>query len=243
MGFQTTVATDIGFGVIGEIAFDGPTRALSARIDSSDPANNVVGRAFCFTAGTDGNLVNAGGDPTLFAGILANPKVYASVGTVSGGPLAATLAVPDNTQGEFLFMGEITVALAAAANVGDLVTFSTATGVIGSVAQTASFTGVIAVTTGILTVSALAAGGYLAPGTTLSGTGVPAGTRITSQLTGTAGSNGTYQTNIITAVASTAMTAGNGALAAGASNVFLPNAVVSRYATAAAGLAVIKLTN
>lgn len=72
--------------------------------------------------------------------------------------------------------------------------------------QAASFTGVIAVTTGILTASSVT--GTIAPGQNLTGTGVPAGTTITSQLSGTTGGAGTYQTSITTAVASTAMKSG-----------------------------------
>jgi hypothetical protein len=71
----------------------------------------------------------------------------------------------------------------------------------------ASFTGVIAVTTGILTASAVT--GTIAIGQTISGAGVPAGTVIVSQTGGTTGGAGTYQTNIVTAVSSTAMTSGN----------------------------------
>lgn len=71
----------------------------------------------------------------------------------------------------------------------------------------ASFTGVIAVTTGILTASAVT--GTIAVGQTILGSGVPAGTVVTSQIGGTPGGAGTYQTNIVTAVSSTAMTSGN----------------------------------
>ena len=73
----------------------------------------------------------------------------------------------------------------------------------GASVADASFTGVIAVTTGILTVSALT--GTVVPGQYLTGTNVPANTRVGTQLTGTAGSTGTYNTNIVTAVSSTAM--------------------------------------
>lgn len=71
----------------------------------------------------------------------------------------------------------------------------------------ASFTGVIAVTTGILTASSVT--GTIAVGQTIAGSGVPAGTIVTSQIGGTPGGAGTYQTNIVTAVSSTAMTSGN----------------------------------
>lgn len=69
--------------------------------------------------------------------------------------------------------------------------------------HTASFTASIATTT--LTVSAVASGSIL-PSMQISGTGVTAGTRIVRQITGTAGSTGTYEINISQTVASTAMT-------------------------------------
>lgn len=249
MGFQSTLNEDQGFGVIGEFAFDGPRRVQPITIDSEDEAaSNVVGRAFFFATPSDPAGPAVAGSPngeTVFAGILGMPKEYASRGTAAGGTLAATLTLANDEIGQFVQMGEIVVALPAAAAIGDLVTYDTADGTLGSVAARASFTGVIAVTTGILTVSALAAGGYLAAGASLAGTGVPVGTIITEQLTGTAGSNGTYQTNITTAVASTAMTASNNALASGAGYALVPNATVSRYVPDAVGaqLAVIRLTN
>jgi len=239
---QSTVKLNQGFGVIGELAFDGPNRTITATLDSADAADNVVGRAFFYVDSADDSIVQAGGE-SVFAGILGLPKTYASRGTDAGGTLAATLTLANGEQGEFVRMGEMIVTLPAAANVGDPVTYNTDNGALGAIAATAEFTGVIAVTTGVLTVSALAAGGYLAPGAVLSGTGVPGGTIITAQLTGTAGLAGTYQTNIVTAVASTAMTAPNSALAAGAGHEFVPNCAVGRLSNDASGLAVITLTN
>lgn len=61
----------------------------------------------------------------------------------------------------------------------------------------------IALTT--LTVSAMSSG-TLVPGMLLTGTGVTAGTRIVSQLTGTTGGAGTYQVSISQTVAATAIT-------------------------------------
>lgn len=241
MSFQSTVALDQGFGVVGELFTNSPVRAAPYTLDSADAVNNVIGRYFTVK---DQGIAQAGGAPTLpVAGILATPKAYSSQGTAVGGSLAPTLTLRNAEVCEIVSMGQINVTLPAAAQIGDKVTYNTTSGLLGSVAPVASFTGVIAVTTGVLTVSALAAGGYLAPGTEIKGTGVPAGTIITAQLTGTAGSNGTYQTNIITAVASTAMTADNGALAAGADNAFVPNALVTAYDTTGSGLAVITLTN
>jgi hypothetical protein len=69
--------------------------------------------------------------------------------------------------------------------------------------HTATFTGSIATTT--LTVSAISAGTIL-PGMVITGTGVTANTYIVTQLTGTAGSTGTYQVSISQTVSSTTIT-------------------------------------
>lgn len=81
-----------------------------------------------------------------------------------------------------------------------------------SIAADASFTGVIAAGTGILTASAVT--GSIQVGQYLNGTGVPANLFVVSQLTGPAGGAGTYQVNSIgPAVGSTAMTSSEGKLA------------------------------
>ena len=45
MGFQSSVALNQGFGVVGEIVFEGPTRAQPGVVKGT-AANIVVGRAF-----------------------------------------------------------------------------------------------------------------------------------------------------------------------------------------------------
>lgn len=127
MGFQTAVALNQGFGVVGEINFDGPTRGQTGVIKGT-AADLVVGRYFTIDA-ADG-LFQPGGTGAI-GGILANPKAYASIGTSAGGPLAPTLTVPAGTVGEFLVMGEVTVALPAAAAIGAALKYNTTTGVIG----------------------------------------------------------------------------------------------------------------
>ena len=238
MPFQSTVNIELGQGVVGDVSFESPLRSTPYVLVSGDAANNVVGRAFTITS----EGVAAAGGTGVFAGILANLKVYPLQGTVAG-TLTPTLALPNNATGELVTMGDMYVSLPAAAAIGDRVTYNTTTGALSSVARIASFTGVIAVTTGVLTVSALAAGGYVGLGQELTGAGVPAGTRITAQLSGTAGQAGTYQTNITTAVSSTAMTVQNSPLASGAGFAFVPEAVVSKFTVTAAGLANITLTN
>lgn len=88
-------------------------------------------------------------------------------------------------------------------------------------AADATFTGEIAANTGILTASSVTGtiltaadqDGVRGNGPNLSGTGVPANLFILSQLTGSAGAAGTYQTNYQgPAVASTSMTASQGHL-------------------------------
>jgi len=69
--------------------------------------------------------------------------------------------------------------------------------------RTAVFTASIATTT--MTVTAITSG-PIYPGMVITGTGVTAGTRIVSQLTGTDGSTGTYQVNVSQTVASTTIT-------------------------------------
>lgn len=206
--FQQVVNQTQAFGVVGEVFNNGPIRSAPATIVSSDPLQNIVGRAFTLTTGaiaapqpTDASIVQAGGTGT-FAGILVAPKTYASSGA-NGDPLAPTLQLANQTIGEFLTMGEILVNIPNPANIGDFVTYNTLTGSLDTVAPTVTFTGIIAVTTGILTASAVT--GEIYVGMPISGTGVPAGTIINGLGTGTGGA-GTYDTNIVTAVASTTMT-------------------------------------
>lgn len=140
MTFQTSVFNNIGFGVVGEGYLDGPTRAQPAKLDSTDPANNVVGRVF--TVADDGTasfetsadpkpITVAAGGTGAFAGILGNPKNYVLYGTAVGGTLASSLTLPDQTIVE-LFQEHpgLIVAVPAACAVGDWVYWTNATGVI-----------------------------------------------------------------------------------------------------------------
>lgn len=201
MSFQSTVRYDSTFGVPGEIFLDGPVVANPGFLNSANAAYNIIG-ATAFTQPAAGGAVVAGGTAGIFYGILANPKTHASFGTSAGGPLAATLTLPNNVTASFIRKtAGMVISVPAACNIGDLLAYNTTTGALSTIAPNTVISGSIAVTTGVLTVTALAAGGYIQTGTPLTGTGVPAGTMITAQLSGTAGSTGTYQTNITTAVA------------------------------------------
>lgn len=150
MAFQSTVNNNIGFGIPGELFLEGPLRAQPAVLNSGTPANNVIGRAF--TIATNGQAtaayeastdpapmqVQAGGTG-VFAGILANPKVYANLGTAAGGTLAANMTLPNGTVVELVQeTAGIIVTLPAAANTGDWVYFTNATGALVTTAPGAA---------------------------------------------------------------------------------------------------------
>lgn len=132
--FQSTINVNYAFGVIGEVINDGPTRASSRIVNSSGTAN-VIGYAYTRSNTTDictvGGAITNGS--TVFGGILAAPKEYASYGTTAG-TLVPTLTLADNAQGDFVEMGTIVVTLTTAANIGDLVTYNLTTGALGAVA-------------------------------------------------------------------------------------------------------------
>lgn len=131
MGFQTTVIGDVKSGVIGEIAFEGPLRVLSAMLDSgAGAANNVVGRVFTYIDKA-AETVQAGGPVADFAGIMINPKAHPLRGTAAGGTLADSLTLPDGEWAEFLNMGFVFVSLATTgAVIGAALKYNTTTGII-----------------------------------------------------------------------------------------------------------------
>src|ERR1700722_15113006 len=106
--FQSTVNIWSAGGVVGELAFDGPMRAAPYNLFSSGTPN-LVGNAYTVTSGGNpdpsGNSALAGTAPVggtgVFAGILINPKDYASYGTTgTNGPLAPTMVLPDYAIGQ-----------------------------------------------------------------------------------------------------------------------------------------------
>lgn len=216
---QNTVGIYNALGVPGDLAFDGPIRAKAYNLYSAG-VPNVIGYAYTLSSAASPNPSGAAGNSATaqvggtgeFVGILTNPKEYALLGT-SLGTLNPSLALPDYATAELLTMGEIFVNLPGPANPGDLVTYDTATGALNSIVATTTFTASIApggaATNDVLTVSAVGAG-YLAVGSVISGTGIPAGTSIVSLGTGK-GYTGTYNISTINllTVSSEAMTAPN----------------------------------
>lgn len=124
MTLQSSVALAQGYGLVGTIRADGPTRAQPGVLKGT-AANIVVGRAFTIDS-ADGQF--SPGGTGNFGGILCDPHSLQSVGTTSGGPLAPTLTVPAGTIGQFLTMGYVLVSLTNAANPEDPVYFVNADG-------------------------------------------------------------------------------------------------------------------
>ena len=153
--FQSTVRIDQPTGVIGEIIFSGPMRAQTGILSSTSAANNVIGRAFRHIAGNDTDFTaDAAG---VFAGILVNPKVYATSGPTTG-TLDPTLLLSNETQAEFLTMGTIIVDLSQDApsdgrrNIGDEIWYQDTTGIlVGVEAGTATVAGYTQVPNAVIT--------------------------------------------------------------------------------------------
>ena len=131
MGLQTSVRADQASGVVGEIIYSGPHRAIPGILNTTDATQNVIGRAFTHVAAND--LQVAAGGTGVFAGILIAPKEMTTSGTSAGGALAATLTMPNNTNVELLRMGYVVVSLSTDAAIGDDVCYVDATGALFAV--------------------------------------------------------------------------------------------------------------
>lgn len=134
MAFQSLVRLVQTVGIIGEIIFEGPLRAVTAYVKSGGTVPNTVGKAFTWDATVDGEVGAGAIGAGAFAGILIHPKHYALYGTVAGGSLAPTLDLPENTQAEFCNMGTIIVSLLTVdtGKIGEGIMYDDATGVLHS---------------------------------------------------------------------------------------------------------------
>jgi hypothetical protein len=222
--FQSTINVFNPLGFVGNLAFQGPTRAIAANIASSGTPN-LFGNAYTFSAAAtadpaagapNGATAQVGGTG-VFAGILIGRQQNVLNGT-TGNPLGATLALADNSVGELLQMGYAFVSLPGPANPGDLVTFDTTLGNLNSIPPLALFTGAIAAggsagVPDVLTVTLMQAG-TLGVGSIISGAGVETATILS--LGSGLGGNGTYNISTINqqTVSAVAMSAPNVAPAA-----------------------------
>ncbi|OCJ20013.1 hypothetical protein [Serratia sp. 14-2641] len=122
MKFQQKVNFDYGFGVVGEVSFDGPLRAKPGILKSADQANNVFGRVFTLN---DDGTVAAGGEGA-FWGVLGNPKEHTFTGRI--GDEGSNAFVPNGVSAAFYDMAIINMLTSEAAKVGFNLWYSTATG-------------------------------------------------------------------------------------------------------------------
>jgi hypothetical protein len=114
----------------GDFVLDGPVRSQSVLLQSADATLNLIGRAVTLVAATDGAAIVGG--TTVFGGILTNSKQYASLGG-SGGPLSATLALPNALPVQATTMAPgIAVITSTTANIGDGVAYANATGILAA---------------------------------------------------------------------------------------------------------------
>jgi hypothetical protein len=132
MGFQTSVAINMGFGVPGDQYSDGPWRAQSYQINSASATYNNIGSTMCSITSQGVCAAGNSGGTTAFAGLLVDAKAVALFGT-GGIPLAPTLNVPNYTQVECATMGSYVVTLTGAAAIGDYVIYDNVTGAISTV--------------------------------------------------------------------------------------------------------------
>ncbi|MCD1124816.1 hypothetical protein LPW36_01995 [Jinshanibacter sp. LJY008] len=135
MPFQKTINRELAIGIPGEVANNGPRRAVTATLNSTDAKNNVFGRVFTYTA--DHEVAAGKGNGGAIAGILSNPKAYALYGT-DGNTVGPSMALPNGGDAEFTYMAEMYVVLPRAAAIGDKVIYDETTGEIDTVARAAT---------------------------------------------------------------------------------------------------------
>lgn len=131
MSFQQTVNIEQGLGVPGSIYSDAPLRAERLNIYSNGRAN-VYG--YAFTKNSTTNIAQVGGEVSselVFAGILVNTKEAVLYGTTAG-TLEPTLAIPDQSQGDFVTMGDVIVKVTSGCKIGDFVLYDRETGALST---------------------------------------------------------------------------------------------------------------
>lgn len=114
-------------GIPGEVGVRIPSRSVAVMTDSTDPRNNVYGRAFTYRSEAL-ETVQAGGGG-LFAGFLTLPKTHA-VNDI-GEPLDV---LPNQRQCELIQKGEIYVLLTVGnpVTIGSRLFYDVATGEVGA---------------------------------------------------------------------------------------------------------------
>lgn len=222
-GFQSFVLAQPAPAEAGDFAGTNPRTSTTAGPGGfvAESAGVVVGR-FAWGDPATGLASNTRSSNTVLGFVhrennaIITPFLLGSVLTVLAG-LPVTLMSGGDFWAEFTAGAAIGVPVYANPTTGAASTSSGGGNILTpffvdtTVPIDASVTASIAATN-VMTVSAVGSG-VLAVGQFLSGTGIPANTQITAQLTGTAGGTGTYATNLYAVVTSTTVTATQGQLA------------------------------
>ncbi len=232
MNFQTFVGTQPAPAVAGDFASANPRFSVDA-----GPGGLIAGAAGVYVgrfAWWSLSLIDSNDTPAVVNNFGSGPVTgfvhREQQGLITTFLAESSMLIPQGfpmtlmSGGDFWCVNdgatECLVGMKAYANYADgKVTFAatgapgTASGSASSIAaSTNSFTG--SINDNVLTASAVT--GVIRPGTTISGTGVATGTKIVSQLTGTAGGAGTYAVSIPEqTVASTAISGTYGTLTVG----------------------------
>lgn len=214
-GFQRSVKSDPAPGVAGDFASNNPRSSVVPPVSGAYVVGDASVRVGYFAWGAnDGKVYSSltaattAGNPVL--GFVARqPNIPAALITTFLGESVMTLQVgqpvtlmsagdywadlPGADPGEGVFALATT---GAPSLVDDATTEPTgfAAASQAKVNAVTAATTTIAVNTGIMTVATVSSG-VIEAGQRVTGTGVPAETYITAQLTGTSGGAGTYQTN------------------------------------------------
>lgn len=211
------VAAVVTAGMIADVEYDGTDYVVLGLRSSDEQIQSI-------TASVSANALTVTLNPTLLD--FRSPTLASGAVNTVPIPNALSLTVPSGVSLATIPTQSSRFVLLALYNGGNPVLgisnlFGTnldETTLINSnpIATTCTFTGAIAVTTGILTLTAVGTG-TVAIGMSLAGTGIPSGITapsnvyIKSLLTGTLGAVGsTYQTNTTIAVASTVLTGSAG---------------------------------
>lgn len=203
-----------GSGGLGTYILSSSSTVASSSLTSSSIGATVNGQVI----GTD-LYVNSVTSGTLYLGQtiqgtgMTNTTIITGFGSGTGGTGSYTVNNSQETPAyDASFTGQISGTVLSATNVisgslavnqyvyGEDVLASTKITAVNTFASTGS---VIAGTTGILTIGTLSSG-TISVGQVLTGTNVPPGTRITSNISGS-GSGSTWNTSTTTAVSSTAI--------------------------------------
>lgn len=138
--FQKTIASEMGHGIPGELAFDGPLRGQPVQLAATSAANNIIGSVALFfladqSAASEGTALAApdAAGTGAFAGFLVAPKSYAWRGSVIGNAQTGSMTLPNGTIAEACDEGTFFMKLTTTGDIGDNV-YANATGQLIAVA-------------------------------------------------------------------------------------------------------------